>query len=103
RGPLPPADFGSGGETNPRSMGVSIGPGQTAFTRIFSFASRSARLLTKPTTPNLHIESTGLKPDPPGPDVDAVKRRPPPPRARISGIAASVVISTVLRFRSTAR
>ena len=35
--------------------------------------------------------------------VDAVKSRLPPPRARISGIAASVVISTVRRLRSIAR
>src|SRR5438132_4179954 len=80
-----------------------MGPGHTAFTRILSAARRRARLFTKPTTPNLHIEYTGLNPEPTNPDVDAVKRRLPPPRARISGMAASVVISTVRRFRSTAR
>src|SRR2546426_5419292 len=80
-----------------------MGRGHPAFPRIFSGASRRARLFTKPTTPNLHIEYTGLNPEPTSPDVDAVKRRLPPPRARISGMAASVVTSTVRRLRSRAR
>src|SRR5215470_1735366 len=102
-GSMPAVDFWSGRATKTRSIGVSMGPGHTAFTRIFSGARRSDRLLTKPTTPNLHIEYTGLYAEPWRPDVDAVNRRLPPPRARISGIAASVVISTVLRLRLTAR
>src|SRR6266545_4358035 len=53
---MPAVDFWSGRATKTRSIGVSMGPGHTAFTRIFSLASRTARLLTKPTTPNLHIE-----------------------------------------------
>src|SRR5205814_1562038 len=101
-GSRPTVDCCSGRPTKTRSIGVSIGPGQIAFTRMLSLASRSARLLTNPTTPNLHIEYTGLKPEPTSPDVDAVKSRLPPPRARISGIAASVVISNVRRLRSIA-
>src|SRR5215470_17134698 len=80
-----------------------MGPGQTALTRIFSLARRTARLFTKPTTPNLHMEYTGLYEEPWSPDVEAVKRRLPPPRRRISGMAASVVRSTVRRFKSMAR
>jgi hypothetical protein len=53
---MPAVDFWSGRATNTRSIGVSMGPGHTALTRIFSGASRTDRLLTKPTTPNLHIE-----------------------------------------------
>src|SRR5215470_12603374 len=102
-GSIPAVDFWSGRATNTRSIGVSMGPGQTALTRIFSLARRTARLFTKPTTPNLHMEYTGLYEEPWSPDVEAVKRRLPPPRRRISGMAASVVRSTVRRFKSMAR
>src|ERR1700741_1945713 len=61
------------------------------------------RLLTKPTTPNLHIEWTGLYAEPCRPEVEAVNSKLLPPRARISGIAASVVTRAVRRFRSIAR
>src|SRR6185503_18167825 len=102
-GSMPAVDFWSGRATNTRSIGVSIGPGHTAFTRIFSGARRTDRLLTKPTTPNLHIEYTGLYEEPCSPEVDAVKSRLPPPRRRISGMAVSVVTRTVRRLSSMAR
>ena len=46
----------SGRATKTRSIGVSIGPGQIALTRILSGARRLASERTKPTTPNLAIE-----------------------------------------------
>ena len=42
--PCPPSTSWSGRATNTRSIGVSMGPGQMAFTRIFSGASRTDRL-----------------------------------------------------------
>ena len=74
---------------NSRSIGVSTGPGQTALTRYFRREPTRQRT-RNPTTP-FAIEYTGLNIDPCSPDVDAVKRIDPPPRVRISGIAASVV------------
>ena len=52
----PPACCWSGRATKTRSIGVSIGPGQTALTRILSGARRFASERTKPTTPNFAIE-----------------------------------------------
>src|SRR5215831_14664809 len=66
----PAARCWSGRATNTRSIGVSIGPGQIALTRILSGARRLASERTKPTTPNLAIEYTGLLGEPTRPEVE---------------------------------
>ena len=85
--------------TNVRSIGVSVAPGQTTFTRMFCGARSRASDRAKPMTPNFTAEYTGLCFDPMSPDVDAVKRIDPPPAFFITLIASAVLNITLLRFK----
>jgi len=100
-GPKPAVDFLIGPGEKPGALGV-VGPGQTAITRIFSGASRTPGSDEAHDPELAHRVDGGLKAGPHEPGGGRGEERLRRPGADL-GMAASVVISTVRRLRSTAR